>query len=90
MINTYDNISTISELRFKTKEVLKKAAQKPLFLFNSSQPQAVILSLSEYKELTEALEDYYLSLRAEEYEQEDKKKIKWVPNNQIRKLLQTK
>lgn len=90
MMNTYDNISTISELRFKTKEVLKKAAQKPLFLFNRSQPQAVILSLTEYKELTGVLEDYYLSLKAEEYEQEDKKKIKWVPHNQVKKLLQTK
>lgn len=89
-MNPYSNISTISELRFKTKEVLKKASQEPVFLFHRSQPQVVLMSLTQYHGLMETLEDYYLSIRGEEYEQEDKKKVKWIPHTQVKKLLSTK
>lgn len=81
------NISTISDLRFKTDEVLAKADLSPLFLFNRSTPRAVILSVEEFNKISEQLEDYYLALRAEEYEREDKSKIDWVNHNEIKKLL---
>ena len=77
MINQ-QTISTISELRFKTKQVLKKVKEAPVYLFHRSVPQGVILSLEKYQEMMEALEDYYLSLRAEEYESRDKSKIKFL------------
>lgn len=81
------NISTISDLRFKTEEVLTKADMAPLFLFNRSTPRAVILSIEEFNNISEQLEDYYLSIRAKEYEKEDKTKIDWVEQNEVKKLL---
>lgn len=81
------NISTISDLRFKTEEVLAKADLSPLFLFNRSTPRAVILSVEEFNKISEQLEDYYLASRAEEYEKEDKSKIDWVSHDEIKKLL---
>lgn len=81
------NISTISDLRFKTDEVLAKADLSPLFLFNRSTPRAVILSVEEFNKISEQLEDYYLASRAEEYEKEDKSKIDWVSHDEIKKLL---
>lgn len=81
------NISTISDLRFKTEEVLAKADLSPLFLFNRSTPRAVILSVEEFNKISEQLEDYYLASRAEEYEKEDKSKIDWINHDEIKKLL---
>ncbi len=81
------NISTISDLRFKTEEVLAKADLSPLFLFNRSTPRAVILSVEEFNKISEQLEDYYLSLRAEEYEKEDASKVGWVKHEDVKKLL---
>ncbi|OGG03842.1 hypothetical protein A2W14_04855 [Candidatus Gottesmanbacteria bacterium RBG_16_37_8] len=86
MINQ-QTISTISELRFKTKEVLKKVKEAPVYLFHRSVPQGVILSLEKYQEMMEALEDYYLSLRAEEYERQDKNQIKWVSHEEVKKHI---
>jgi len=84
---TQKSISTISELRYKTKEVLKKTKDAPVYLFYRSVPQGVILSLEKYQEMMEALEDYYLSLRAEEYEKQDKNRIKWVPHEEVKRLI---
>lgn len=84
---TGEQISTISELRFKTKEVLRKAKEAPIFLFHRSSPWGVLMSLEKYKELMDSLEDYYLSLEAEEYEKEDKTKVKWVKHEKVRKMF---
>lgn len=81
------NISTISDLRFKTKDVLAKAAKEPVFLFHRATPKGVLLSISEYEELMNTLEDFYLSLRAEDYEKENKQKIKWVNERELQKQL---
>ncbi len=83
----YNNISTISDLRFKTKKVLKKAHTEPLFLFHRSSPKGVLLSFEIYQEIMNLLEDYFDSLKAEEYEKEDKNKIKWASFNKFEKLL---
>lgn len=84
---TKSNISTISELRFKTKDVLAKSGKEPVFLFHRSTPKGVLLSYEKYQELLGSLEDYYLSLKAEEYENEDKGKIAWKSHEEVKKLL---
>lgn len=84
---TQQNISSISDLRFKTKEVLKKAHKSPVYLFSRNAPQGVLLSYDNYQELLSNLEDYYDSLKAQEYEKEDKSKIKWVPFSEVEKML---
>lgn len=86
MINQ-KNIRTISDLRFKTKEVLKKAEDEPVFIFHRSTPQGVVLSFEEYQELMSLLEDYFDSLKAQEYEKEDKSKIKWFTHEEVKKIL---
>ena len=77
MINPH-SISTISDLRFKTKEVFKKANKEPVFLFNRSTPKGVLLSLEKYQQLLGDLEDEGLP--------KDKSKVKWVPFSEIEKL----
>lgn len=80
-------ISTISDLRFKTKDVLKKVKNNPVYLFHRSSPQGVILSMEKYKEMTDSLEDYFLSLKVGEYENEDKKSVNWVTQKDVKKLI---
>ena len=82
-----NDISTISDLRFKTKAVLNKAARRPVILFHRSSPKGLILSMEKYNEMISDLEDYYLSLKAEEYESEDKDKIKWLSHKELKKQL---
>lgn len=71
-------IRTISDLRYKTKDVIAKAQHEPVVLFQHNSPKGVLLSMDKYEELLSNLEDYYDSIKAQEYEKEDKKKIKWV------------
>ena len=82
-----NSITTISDLRFKTKEVLKKAAKRPVFVFNRSQPQGVILSINEYKQLMDDLENYYDGLEVQKLMKEDKTKIKWISHEEVKKRL---
>lgn len=80
-------IHTISDLRFKTKDVLASAMKEPVTLFHRSTPKGVLMSMEKYHELMDALEDYYLSIRAEEYEKEDKSKVKWISSEEMKKSL---
>lgn len=84
------NISTISDLRFKTKTVLKKAEKEPVYIFHRSMPQGVILSQDRYDELMSTVEDYYVSLRAAEYEKDTVKSSDWVDLATVEKLFKTK
>lgn len=84
---TQHNISSISDLRFKTKEVLKKAQKSPIYLFSHNTPQGVLLSYDNYQELLSILEDHYDSIKAQEYEKEDKNKIKWFTHEEVKKIL---
>lgn len=81
------NITTISDLRFKTDAVLKKAQQSPVFVFKRTSPQGVLISYEEYEQMKSSLEDYYLSIKAESFEQENKKKIKWTKHEDVKKLI---
>lgn len=85
-----NQISTISELRFKTALVLKKIKEAPVYLFHHSNPTAVMMSVTKYQQMQEALEDYYLSLKAVEYETEDKKSVKWIKDTKMQELLKEK
>lgn len=81
------NITTISDLRFKTDAVLKQAQQSPVFVFKRTTPQGVLISYEEYEQMKSSLEDYYLSVKTESYEQEDKEQIKWTKHQDVKKLL---
>lgn len=81
------SFTTISDLRFKTKAVLAKAAKSPVLVLHQATPKGVILSVSDYEDMMSTLEDYYLSLKAEEYEKEDKTKVHWTTINDLKKQL---
>lgn len=84
------NISTVSDLRFKTKDVIKKAAKEPVYIFHRSMPQGVLLSQERYENLMSTVEDYYLSLKASEYEKEKKNKTDWVDSAIVDKMFSEK
>lgn len=58
----------------------------PLFILYRSKPQAVLLSLDEYQKLTDLAEDFVDSLKAQEFEAQDKRKIRWVEQKEAQKL----
>lgn len=87
---TAQSISSISDLRFKTKEVIKKALKSPVFLFSHNTPKGVLLSYESYDQLISRLEDYYDSKKAEELETQDKKNSKWVLQKDIDALFSSK
>lgn len=80
-------IHTISDLRFKTKDVLASAMKQPVTLFHRSTPKGVLMSMEKYHELMDALEDYYLSIRAAEFEKEDKSTVAWISGKDMKKHL---
>ncbi len=87
MIPTKDNVKTISDMRERTKELLKEVQKVygPLYILYRSKPQAVLLSLEEYQKLADLAEDYLDSLKAQEYEKENKQKIKWIEFAKVKK-----
>ncbi|MBI4973543.1 type II toxin-antitoxin system prevent-host-death family antitoxin [Candidatus Roizmanbacteria bacterium] len=76
-------IRTVSDLRYKTKDVMAKAQHEPVVLFEHNSPKGVLLSMDRYEELVHNLEDYYDSIKAQEYEKENKKKVKWAKLDDI-------
>ena len=46
-----------------------------------------MLSLVEYQKLLDLAEDYLDSMKAEEYEKIDKKKIKWIKHKDLTESL---
>lgn len=89
IIPTSDNTRTISDLREKTIELLKQLSSTygPLYIFYRSRPSAVMLNIGEYQKLLEIAEDYFDALKAEEYEKEDKTRIKWLSHEELIKKL---
>ena len=80
---------TISDLRYNTGKVLKKAQKEPVFVYKRKKLQGVILSTVFFKKLLQEFEDYHLSTKAKNYEKEDKSKIEWIPFEKMEKLLET-
>lgn len=85
MIPSAKNIKTISDMRENARKLLKEVQTSygPLFILYRSKPQAVLLSLEEYQKLADFAEDYLDSFKAQEFEAQDKKKIKWVPRKNV-------
>jgi len=89
MIPTARNIKTISDMRENAKKLLEetKDSYGPLFILYRSKPQAVLISLDEYQKLADFAEDYKDSLKAQGFEKEDKRKIKWSFHKDAVKLI---
>lgn len=84
---TLNNIGTISDMRLNPHKLLKKAQNEPVYVFHRTKPKAVIMSIEDYLAMQDNLEDYYLAKKAEEYEKEDKAKMKWVSQKEVEKMF---
>ncbi|PIZ44799.1 hypothetical protein COY32_05965 [candidate division WWE3 bacterium CG_4_10_14_0_2_um_filter_41_14] len=73
-----DNSTTISDLRYNTAEVFSKIRKSPVYVLQRSKPKGVFMSMDDFEELMTKAEDYNLSLKAQEYESEDKTSVSWV------------
>ncbi len=70
IIPTAKNTKTITDLREKALEMLEQTKKSgPTFIFHHSKPKAVMLSIEEYSNMMEMLEDYFDSLKAKELEE---------------------
>lgn len=70
IIPTAQNIRTITDLREKALEMLEQTKKVgPTFIFHRSKPRAVMLSIDEYANILEMLEDYMDSSKAKELEE---------------------
>ena len=70
MIPSPYNIKTITDMRERALELLNQVeeSREPVFLFHRSKPKAVVLSLKEFKEMTELIEALEDSLLAKKLE----------------------
>ncbi|MDO8573560.1 MAG: type II toxin-antitoxin system prevent-host-death family antitoxin [Candidatus Daviesbacteria bacterium] len=67
---TAQNTKTITDLREKALELLEQTKKAgPTFIFHHSKPRAVMLSIEEYSNMMEMLEDYFDSLKAKDLEE---------------------
>lgn len=74
IIPTAKNTKTITDLREKAVELLAQIKSSgPTFIFHRSKPKAVMLSIEEYSNMMEMLEDYFDSLKAQELEENPEK-----------------
>ena len=74
IIPTIKNTKTITDLREKAVELLEQTKKSgPTFIFHRSKPKAVMLSIEEYSNMMEMLEDYFDSLKAKELEENPQK-----------------
>lgn len=73
-IPTAKNTKTVTDLREKPVELLDQIQKSgPAFIFQHSKPKAVMLSIEEYANMVEMLEDYFDSLKAKELEENPQK-----------------
>lgn len=69
IIPTEKNIKTVTDLREKTLELLRQTKSGgPTIIFHHSKPMAVMLSIDEYTNMAEMLEDYLDIQEAKERE----------------------
>lgn len=89
MIPTEENVRTITDMRERALKLLQevRSVRGPLYIFHRSKPKAVLLDIKEYQKLRDWIEDYFDSLKAKEYEKVNKKKIKWLSLDKLRKEL---
>lgn len=71
IIPTTKNTKTITDLRENAVEMLEQTRKGgPTFIFHHSKPKAVMLSIEEYSNMMEMLEDYFDAVKAKELEEE--------------------
>ena len=69
LIPTKENTKTITDLRERALDLLKQVQKSgPTYIFHHSQPKAVMISIEEYANLLDTLEDYLDSLKAQDLE----------------------
>lgn len=74
LLPTNKNTKTITDLREKAVELLDQIDKiGPTFIFHHSKPKAVMLSMKEYANLMDSLEDYKDSLVAKDLEKNPEK-----------------
>jgi PHD/YefM family antitoxin component YafN of YafNO toxin-antitoxin module len=89
---TSSNLKTITDMRENAVKLLTQArkSSNPLYILHRSKPQAVLLSLTQYNKLREMAEDHMDSLRAQDYEEVGKRKVKWISHKDVLKKLKVK
>ncbi len=74
IIPTVKNTKTVTDLRERAVEMLNQTKKLgPTFILHRSKPKAVMLSIEEYSNMMEMLEDYFDSIKAKTLEEEDEK-----------------
>lgn len=74
LIPTEKNIKTVTDLRERTLELLRQTkVSGPTIIFHHSKPMAVMLSIDEYSNMAEMLEDYLDIQEAKELEENPQK-----------------
>ncbi|MDO8515081.1 MAG: type II toxin-antitoxin system prevent-host-death family antitoxin [bacterium] len=74
LLPTSKNVKTVTDLREDTLGVLRDVQKFGLvYLFQHSDPKAVVISMDEFARLQEAYEDYIDNKDAVELEKEDLK-----------------
>lgn len=74
IIPTEKNIKTVTDLRENTMELLRQTKSSgPTIIFHHSKPMAVMLSIDEYSNMAEMLEDYLDTQEAKELEEHPEK-----------------
>lgn len=72
LLPTEDNISTVTDMRVDAIGLLKDVKIKGMkYIFQRSKPQAVMISMEEYKQQMEKIEDMEDQLRVYEIENEE-------------------
>lgn len=74
IIPTAKNIKTVTDLRERTLQLLRQTKNSgPTIIFHHSKPMAIMLSIDEYSNMTEMLEDYFDTQEAKELEENSQK-----------------
>lgn len=86
---TTQNVKTISDMREDAKGLLEHVKREgATYIFYRSKPEGVLLNMSEFNRLREMAEDYQDSIKAQEYEKEDKSKAKWYSHEDVLEALE--
>lgn len=77
LIPTQNNIKTITDMRENALALLNKAtrSEEPIFLFHRSTPKAVLLSIAEYSNMQEMIENYMEEQEAKALAKEPRGKL---------------
>lgn len=75
LIPTSDNTKTVTDMRERALELLRTVKRQGLvYVFQRSNPEAVLLSIEEFKRLYELLEDHLDELEARKLAKEERGK----------------